>query len=1005
MDLALLQVEPPGGEQPLCVLLSETCQSGDQLYVYGYPDNLPDGSPVTLECEGEAQDKGFTLIRAKAGWVRPGLSGSPALNWATGRVCGVVSETLSRSMDLGGLLIPVSAVFSHFPDLPAQNQAAHPSDSPWLTLPLPAQAESRSRRAAQPPQFSAYNPATFAGRTAETSTLTNCLRGSCRILAITGMTGIGKTALAERVVAQVIEATAAEMLSYYRFSLDILSLTPDFASSGAALLRTLGEEPTLEDQKDPANLLEHLLDRLCQNPCRVQIDSLERLLRGNEQEGWSEFCDPLWLELLQRLLTLTDCSSQLLLTSQDIPGDLDAVASRSPQFWYCEPLQGLNSEEQRILFQNLGLIPAERVQSVPVSEAGEIPPAAPTPLVRGLQTSQNSMQPSSSQPPAASPSLPRGEEEISGLTHLEDWEILQRIGAHYDGHPLVLQVIAEEIRQPPFWGDIARYWQYYEAEFSSSAPTTANKLERSRLFRRRVQQRVEQAIQRLPESARQMLCACSVFRRPVPEGFWLAMVVVEDALAAFDMLQERGLVEYASAAGNTLLVRQHNLIRSVAFNLLKADSVSWEAAERRAAHLWLNDYEPEPDAPNLETVRGYLEAFDHYWLIADWEAMHSISKTPLATEIQYCLPKQLSIWGYISESIVLNHKRLESSQKTSNDTRKCEATLGLGLSYIELAEYKHATNFLEDGLVLAKELRDLRLEMNFLLALGYLHNNTINPKEALKYHGEALFLSKQLRDRQSEGAVLGNMGAAYRDLGEYSKSIELFQECLEISNETNDVLRQGRALGALGEIHFEFKDYELAIYLIRESMKISKEIGDFQSKGYSLNALGGIHIRQGDYNQALNSLLEALTLSHETKALRLENYVQSNLGLVYLSLDKPKKAIECYQRKLDISQKTNNHKSKGIALVNLGEIQCRLGQYSNSSLYNQAALEIFREIGFRDGEAEAIKNLSELHQALGEIETAKQYAQQALALATELGIPLQAECEALLAELEKEQTS
>ncbi|NEO88676.1 MAG: hypothetical protein F6J87_31270 [Spirulina sp. SIO3F2] len=203
------------------------------------------------------------------------------------------------------------------------------------------------------------------------------------------------------------------MVSYYRFSLDILSLTPDFASSGAALLRTLGEEPTLEDQKDPANLRDHLLDRLCQKPCRVQIDSLERLLRGDEQEGWSEFCDPLWLELLQRFLALTDCPSQLLLTSQDIPGDLDAVASRFPEFWHCEPLQGLNSDEQRTLFENLGLIPTELAQSALVSEAGEIPPAAPTPYpagsrkasrARGLQTAP--MQPSS-QPLAASPPLPR----------------------------------------------------------------------------------------------------------------------------------------------------------------------------------------------------------------------------------------------------------------------------------------------------------------------------------------------------------------------------------------------------------------------------------------------------------------------------------------------------------------------------------------------------------------------------------------------------------------------
>ncbi|MHC5763423.1 hypothetical protein [Nostoc sp.] len=46
--------------------------------------------------------------------------------------------------------------------------------------------------------------------------------------------------------------------------------------------------------------------------------------------------------------------------------------------------------------------------------------------------------------------------------------------------------------------------------------------------------------------------------------------------------------------------------------------------------------------------------------------------------------------------------------------------------------------------------------------------------------------------------------------------------------------------------------------------------------------------------------------------------------------------------------------------------------------------------------------MAELHQALGEIELARQYCQQALALAMELGIPLAAECEALLQEIEGE---
>jgi len=403
-----------------------------------------------------------------------------------------------------------------------------------------------------------------------------------------------------------MDATETPTLPYYRFSLDDRSLTPDFSSGGAALLRELGEEPTLADQQNPINLVNHILQRLESQPCRLQIDSLEQLLQGNEQEGWSEFCDPFWLTLFQKFLAGTDCSSQLIITSQDIPGDLDAVASRYLQFWHCEPLQGLNPNEQRILFQNLGLTPTK-----------------------------------------------------------EDEELLQRIGAFYDGHPLVLQVIAEEIRQRLFQGNIRQYWQHYEAEFTTTAPAAATKLDRSRLFRRRVRQRVEQTIQRLPELAYKMLCASAVFRRPVPVEFWYSMLPDGNADAVFDTLQDRHLVEYILPTASlpnrqpTALIRQHNLIRSIAYTLLKAEPLRWEAAERQAAHLWLTAYEPDSASPMLETVRGYLEAFDHYCEVQDWKAADQIAWTRLNTPTRDHLCFQLGTWGYFQEQATLHSKQLE----------------------------------------------------------------------------------------------------------------------------------------------------------------------------------------------------------------------------------------------------------------------------------------------------------------------------------------------------------
>ncbi|NEO88568.1 MAG: tetratricopeptide repeat protein [Spirulina sp. SIO3F2] len=540
-----------------------------------------------------------------------------------------------------------------------------------------------------------------------------------------------------------------------------------------------------------------------------------------------------------------------------------------------------------------------------------------------------------------------------------DWEILQRIGAHYDGHPLVLQVIAEEIRQSPFRGDIARYWQHYEAEFSSAAPTTANKLERSRLFRRRVRQRVEQAIQRLPESARQMLCACSVFRRPVPERFWLTMVGEGDAQVAFDTLQERGLVEYASAAGNTLLFRQHNLIRSVAFNLLKADVAAWDAAERQAAHLWLNDYEPEPDAPNLETVRGYLEAFDHYCEVEDWEQAAEIYMQNLYTSNQP-LHWQLFIWGNYQELTQISERLAE---KVSEMKIRCFLNLG-----------------------------------NSNVCLG-------NFNQAVDWYEKASSAAQEIGDRQGEGAALGNLGNAYYSLGQYERALDYHQQYLTLAQKLGNRQGEGNALGGLGNAYYSLGQYERAINYHQQYLTIAREIGNRRGEGIALGNLGIVYKNLGQYERAINYHQQCLTIAREIGDRAGEGHALGGLGLAYNSLGQYEQTINFYQQHLTIAQDIGDRVGEGTALVNMGATLLKLKDYPESLTNNQAALKIVREIGFRGGEAEALKNLAEVHQALGEIETAKQYAQQALALATELGIPLKAECEALLAELEKDHKS
>ncbi|MBD1832918.1 NACHT domain-containing protein [Cyanobacteria bacterium FACHB-472] len=374
-------------------------------------------------------------------------------------------------------------------------------------------------------EFFAYDDV-WVGREQLVTELKEKIQGSCRLLILLGITGIGKTALAERLVVELQQ-------NWDKFHQENFEneQQPSFASVATRWLEKWGEPITPEDRKDTNYLLNLLVKRLRENRYLVLIDSLEMLLEGNEEEGWNDFKDKEWAKFFETLLAAESCQSRIILTSQDLP---DQIPARYKNFWYCTVLSGLTESERLELFDKIGL------------EVG-----------------------------ADSPNKP----------------YLERIGAAYEGHPLALRVISGEICSHPFYGNVAAYWNRngHEIEEVEKAIEEAKtkgitasaddqwQLDRyTRELRKNVRVRLEKTFGRLKRdvlNAYRLLCEASVYRCAVPEEFWLSHLEDWDCdedqqEAALEVLKSRYLVEEL-VERDQFLLRQHNLIRSVALEHLK----------------------------------------------------------------------------------------------------------------------------------------------------------------------------------------------------------------------------------------------------------------------------------------------------------------------------------------------------------------------------------------------------------------------------------------------------
>lgn len=208
-DLALLRVDIP--KHP-CVYLDGDFQVRDEFYSYGYTLNQPKGEGITVDCEG-TYDEEYRLIKLKIGEIQEGASGSPLLSSRTERVCGMIQLSRDTGSDKGGFAFPMESIHSYFPDLLDVNKKFHGIDKRWEVAGsgLISQASSIVATEFKKPGTIVAPGKKLFGREELMKKIISSLYEQQRVL-LSGITGIGKTFIAENVAECLLQETQRRVI-------------------------------------------------------------------------------------------------------------------------------------------------------------------------------------------------------------------------------------------------------------------------------------------------------------------------------------------------------------------------------------------------------------------------------------------------------------------------------------------------------------------------------------------------------------------------------------------------------------------------------------------------------------------------------------------------------------------------------------------------------------------------------------------------------------------------
>jgi Trypsin-like peptidase domain/NACHT domain len=239
-DLAFLEdVTWDGPVNIPSVMLGNDWDPDSEYYAFGYPGGIFEkGDSLIFKYSGtdSIHTNGTSYKKMQCPFpVTAGFSGSPILNRAKGRVCGLVAITLNESAAVGIRAVPVSYAIEHLPDLIERQHGLHRRTMWWPNLTPGGIFWQDAEQACA--ALSSHAAKTVGGASDHYYQPRAIEKDICRFfknefvgMFIVGKSGMGKTTLLARLARQEQKSgNLFAMINSVELTLDLRELEKDIA--------------------------------------------------------------------------------------------------------------------------------------------------------------------------------------------------------------------------------------------------------------------------------------------------------------------------------------------------------------------------------------------------------------------------------------------------------------------------------------------------------------------------------------------------------------------------------------------------------------------------------------------------------------------------------------------------------------------------------------------------------------------------------------------------------
>ncbi|MFD3969925.1 tetratricopeptide repeat protein [Streptomyces cyaneofuscatus] len=237
--------------------------------------------------------------------------------------------------------------------------------------------------------------------------------------------------------------------------------------------------------------------------------------------------------------------------------------------------------------------------------------------------------------------------------------------------------------------------------------------------------------------------------------------------------------------------------------------------------------------------------------------------------------------------------------------------------------------------------------------------------EAVDCLTEAVAVFGELDDRHGQAQALNNLGAALLEAGRVQEAIDFLRRSGELHGELGDKRGEAQALNNLGLGLFEVGRFEDALPCLLAARDIYQLVGDRSSEAQALNNAGNALRRLGRHDEAAEQLSLAIELSRRAGDTGGVLRARDNLGLAQLEGGQTTAATAAFLFNARQYEAAGDDRGHAQALNNLGSALMAEGEYGQAAEALRAAGELLTRTGDRRAWAQTAGNLGLALESMG----------------------------------------